>query len=53
MANPSDINGDGAVNGTDLGFILADWGTGSGRSDLNRDGLVDGADISLVLVRWG
>lgn len=53
VANPSDINGDGAVNGTDLGFILADWGTGSGRSDLSRDGLVDGADISLVLVRWG
>jgi hypothetical protein len=25
-ANPADLNGDGAVNGDDLGIMLGDWG---------------------------
>jgi hypothetical protein len=48
-----DINRDGFVNGIDLGYLLADWGTSLFRSDLNRDGYVDGNDLGLLLGTWG
>ena len=51
-ANPSDLNGDGVVNGADLGILLAAWG-GSGTSDLNGDGTVNGADLGVLLANWG
>ncbi len=43
-----DIDGDGQVDGGDLGLQLADWG-GDGPGDLNGDGVVDGADLGLLL----
>jgi len=46
-----DINGDGRVDGADLGLLLAAWG-GSGPADLNGDGIVDGADLGLLLAAW-
>lgn len=48
-----DINRDGFVNGIDLGYLLADWGTSLFRSDLNRDGYVDGNDLGMLLGSWG
>ncbi len=47
-----DLNGDGVVDGADLGALLQNWG-GSGTGDLNGDGIVDGADLGLLLQNWG
>ena len=46
-----DLNGDGIVDGGDLGLLLAAWNTGD--ADLNGDGNTDGADIGLLLSYWG
>ena len=48
---PGDLNGDGAVNGGDLGLLLAAWGGAGG--DLNGDGVTDGGDLGLLLSYWG
>jgi hypothetical protein len=50
---PSDLNGDGVVNGADLGILLGAWGSSGGPADLNGDGTVDGADLGLLLGAWG
>lgn len=47
-----DLNCDGAVDGADLGLLLAAWGTTDAAADLNDDGLVDGADLGLLLAAW-
>jgi len=52
--SPADLNGDGLVDGADLGLMLAAWGTCTDcDADLNADGLVDGADLGLLLADWG
>lgn len=38
---PYDLNADGWVDGTDMGFLLANWGT------------YDGMDLGLLLASWG
>lgn len=43
-----DLNGDGIVDGADLGLLLGAWDT-IGPGDLNGDGVVDGADLGLLL----
>jgi hypothetical protein len=52
-----DINGDGVVDGADLGLLLIDWGNcpakGPCNGDLNGDGMVDGVDLGLMLQNWG
>ncbi|MCH2161233.1 MAG: hypothetical protein MK085_05095 [Phycisphaerales bacterium] len=48
---PADFNGDGEVNGGDLGLLLSLWGTVDG--DLNGDGTTDGGDLGLLLSSWG
>ena len=45
-----DFNGDGLVNGADLGVLLGGWATGAG--DLNADGTTDGADLGVLLGNW-
>ena len=56
-ADPCDINGDGIINGADLGSMLGAWGTCSDPADcpadLNGDGIVNGADLGLLLGCWG
>lgn len=47
-----DLNGDGLVNGADLGLMLAMFGTSDPVGDLNGDGVVNGADIGLMLAAW-
>ncbi len=47
-----DIDGNGVVDGADLGILLQSWFL-SGPADLNGDGFVDGADLGLLLTNWG
>lgn len=49
-----DLNGDGSVDGADLGLLLGNWGcTGLDcDGDLNGDNVVDGADLGLMLGDW-
>jgi hypothetical protein len=53
LGKVGDINRDGIVNGIDLAYILADWGTANPRSDLNHDGIVNGSDLGSLLTYWG
>jgi hypothetical protein len=59
VGNPvctGDLNGDHAVDGADLGILLAAWGTCTNLpcvGDLNLDGVVDGADLGILLAAWG
>lgn len=49
----SDLDGDGAVDGADLGALLAAWGPCGGcAEDLTGDGVVDGADLGELLSNW-
>ena len=48
----ADFNGDGFVNGADLGTLLANWGPNSNLS-LDGDDDVDGADLAALLANWG
>lgn len=46
-----DLNGDGHVDGDDLGALLGAW-DGAGFADLNGDGVVDGGDLGALLGNW-
>ncbi|MFG0257460.1 MAG: RHS repeat-associated core domain-containing protein [Phycisphaerales bacterium JB043] len=48
----ADLDGDGDVDGADLGLLLGAWGT-SGPADLNNSGSVNGSDLGLLLGAWG
>jgi len=48
-----DLDGDGVVDGADLGSLLNAWGTDNAAADLNGDGVVDGADLGILLNNWG
>jgi hypothetical protein len=50
---PPDFDGDSFVNGSDLGALLASWGTTNPYYDLDRDGAVGGGDLGIVLSAWG
>lgn len=53
---PEDLTGDHAVDGADLGVLLASWGpceNFAGAADLNSDGMVSGADLGALLAAWG
>jgi len=51
---PADLNGDGLVDGADLGILLSAWGAcDECLADLNGDGVVDGADLGILLTFWG
>ncbi len=50
-----DFNGDGVVDGYDLGRLLGYWGVGGGYTcaDFNQDGIVNGSDLGTLLGAWG
>ncbi|MCA9286801.1 MAG: S8 family serine peptidase [Phycisphaerales bacterium] len=56
---PGDLNGDGVVDGADLGLMLSLWGACADceliqcEGDLNLDCVVDGADLGVLLSNWG
>jgi hypothetical protein len=54
-ARPGDIDGNGVVNGADLGLLLAGWGACGTPcpGDLDGNGVVNGADLGLLLAAWG
>jgi hypothetical protein len=48
-----DLNGDGLVDGADLGLLLAAWGPCAGcPADLDGNGEVDGGDLGILLGAW-
>jgi hypothetical protein len=49
---PADLNGDGVVDGADLGSLLAGWGQ-PGPTDIDGNGITDGADLGALLAAWG
>jgi formylglycine-generating enzyme required for sulfatase activity len=48
-----DLDGNGVINGADLGSLLDAWGACvSCAADLNDDGAVNGADLGTMLTNW-
>jgi hypothetical protein len=51
---PADLNGDDAVDVSDLLQLLADWGWCPGcPADINDDHAVDVSDLLEILAQWG
>ena len=48
----ADINCDGSVDSSDLGALLAAWGSSDPTADLDGNGTVDSADLAIVLSNW-
>ncbi|MBL9147372.1 MAG: hypothetical protein JNM94_01630 [Phycisphaerae bacterium] len=48
----ADLDGDGAVSGTDLAILLGAWGTVGGPADLDEDGTVGASDLGILLALW-
>jgi len=46
-----DLNGDGSINGADLGILLSQFG-GPGSADFDGNGVVNGGDLGLMLTYW-
>ncbi len=51
-----DLNGDGVIDGQDIGILLSQWGPcpvkGTCDADFNDDGTVNGADLGFLLTRF-
>jgi hypothetical protein len=54
---PSDISGNGGVDGVDLSLVLTTWGSDGQQGlldcDINDDGIVSGPDLAILLSGWG
>ena len=51
---PADLDGNGFVDGTDLGNLLAAWGPcATCPADMDGDGFVNGIDLGELLGAWG
>ena len=51
---PADVTCDWQVNGEDLAFVLALWGSNEpSMADIDGDGIVSGNDLAIVLAGWG
>lgn len=50
---PGDLDGDGIVDGADVGILLGVWQAGDPCADLDGSGVVDGADLGALLGDWG
>ncbi len=48
----ADLDGSGAVDGADLGLLMAAWGLANG-PDFDGNDLTDGADLAVLLSSWG
>ncbi|MBS0197762.1 MAG: immunoglobulin domain-containing protein [Planctomycetes bacterium] len=49
---PGDFNGDGGVDGSDVGAFFIDWELGASAADVNGDGGVDGGDVQFFFQAW-
>ncbi|MCE2882475.1 MAG: dockerin type I repeat-containing protein [Planctomycetaceae bacterium] len=52
VAPSADLDGDGAVNASDLAAMLGAWGTATPAMDLDGDGVIGAADLALILGAW-
>ena len=50
---PADFNGDGRVDGIDVGGFLGAWNSSDRRYDLDGNGTVGPGDLGLLLGAWG
>lgn len=50
-ACPADLDGNGAVDASDLAALLGGWGTANG--DIDGSGSTDAADLAALLAAWG
>lgn len=48
---PADLDGNGTVDGADLGLLVGQWGA-AGSADLDHDGVVGGGDLGILLGEW-
>ncbi|MFO0873015.1 MAG: hypothetical protein U0575_03470 [Phycisphaerales bacterium] len=48
---PGDFDGNGVIDGADLGVLLSGWGQPG--TDLTGDGTTNGADLGVLLAAWG
>ena len=49
---PADVNGDGAVDVSDILAAIGNWG-GSGDGDVDGSGVIDVSDILAIVSAWG
>jgi len=49
---PGDLDGNGSIDGADLGILLSAFGTADPAADLDGNGNVDGGDLGALLARW-
>ena len=52
VAQPADLDGDGDIDGGDLGILLGTW-LQHGIGDINCDGITDQKDLGLLAAKWG
>jgi hypothetical protein len=52
-AKPGDLNGDNAVDVTDLSILLTNYNTSNSVADINKDGIVNVFDLSILLSNYG
>ena len=52
---PADLDGNGIVNGADMGLFFVQWGEcpDNCAADFNGDGAVNGVDLGSFLKSWG
>jgi len=50
---PGDLNFDDMIDTSDLGILIAAFGTDDGVADINGDGIVDTADLGLLISVFG
>ena len=51
---PTDLNGDGTVDATDVLTLLAAWGANPGHpADIDGDGTVGASEVLALLLDWG
>ncbi|MEE2895852.1 MAG: LamG-like jellyroll fold domain-containing protein [Planctomycetota bacterium] len=52
---PADFDGNGVVNGADVGLFFVQWGAcpAACPADFNGDGVVNGVDLGTLLKSWG
>jgi hypothetical protein len=52
-AKIGDLNGDNAVNVTDLSILLSNYNTTNAVADINKDNIVNIFDLSILLTHYG
>ena len=50
---PSDINGDGVTDVTDVLAVVGAWGTNDAAADVDNDGVVGVTDLLILIDAWG